>query len=313
VAGLPSPPAGPAALGLPAKEVLEALREAGRIAAAARDLGAGLIVPGAGLREVCEAVEDEIRRRGAGLAFPVQTSVNDVAAHDCPGLDDTRVYAAGDLAKLDVGAHLDGYVVDTATTVALGARPEERRLVDATRAALDAAIAAAGAGVPIWKVSAAIAATLRGFGARPMRNLCGHHVGRFTVHCPPPVPNLPEDADGRLLAGAVLAIEPFATEGAGRVAERGEPEVFRVPAEADPAVAGDPEVAAVIAERRGLPFARRDFRDVPRPRLEEALARLRGRGMLHAYAPLVETSGHKVAQAEHTICVLEGEVIVLTR
>jgi methionyl aminopeptidase len=293
-------------------DVLEKLREAGRVAAAARDHGASLIVVGARVRGVCEAVEDEIRRRGAQPAFPAQSSRNQVAAHYCPSPEDETVYVARDLAKLDVGVHVDGYVVDTALSVNVGDEPWNRRLVSAARAALDAAIAAAGPGVEVRRLSAAIERALRDFGARPMRNLCGHGVGRWTVHCPPPIPNAPEDNGDRLETGAVVAIEPFATDGRGIVAEQGEPQVFRLPPEKQPR-SGDPEVVEAIRGFRGLPFARRDLKAYPRPRVEETLRALRGEGALAAYAPLAEATGRLVAQAEHTIYVGSEGVEVLTR
>ena len=143
---------------------LEKLREAGRVAAAARDHGAALIVAGARVRDVCEAVEEEIRRRGAHPAVPTQSSRNQVAAHYCPSPEDETTYAEGDLAKLDVGVHIDGYVVDTALTVNVGDTPWNRRLVSAARAALDAAIAAASPGVEVRRLSAAIEKALRDFG-----------------------------------------------------------------------------------------------------------------------------------------------------
>ena len=111
-------------------------------------------------------IEEMIRERGAEPAFPVQSSRNHVAAHYCASPEDETRYAEGDLAKLDIGVHIGGFVVDTATTVNLGDRPENRRLVEAARAALEAAIVAAGPGIPIRRVSAAIAATLRSFSAR---------------------------------------------------------------------------------------------------------------------------------------------------
>jgi methionyl aminopeptidase len=293
--------------------VLEALRTAGRIASRAREHGASLIAPGERLRDVCEAVENFIRTSGGELAFPVQTSVNQVAAHDCPSPTDERVYAEGDVVKLDVGVHIDGYVVDTATTVVAGGRTAGHPLVAAARTALEAALQVAGPNVPIWRLSAAIATTLRSFGVRPMRNLCGHHVGRWVVHCPPAVPNLPEDAEGRLVPGAALAIEPFATDGPGRVAETGVAEVFRLLPDHDPGPTIVGDLREALLARRGLPFSRRDLRAHPQAKVEEALRSLSDRGALSTYAPLVETTGRKVAQAEHTVFVTATGVEVVTR
>jgi methionyl aminopeptidase len=294
-------------------EALDALREAGRIAAAARDRGARLIVAGARVRDACEEVEAEIRRRGGSLAFPAQSSRNEVAAHDCPSPEDERTYADGDLAKLDLGVHVDGWVVDTALTVNVGGRPENQRLVEGAGAALDAAIALAGPGVPIARLSEAIASTMRRFGVKPIRNLCGHHVGRWTVHCPPPVPNVPDGAGDRLSLGAVLAVEPFATDGAGLAAERGTPEVFRLAPGQEAGVPLDPALAGALRELHGLPFSRRDLGGFPRPLVEASLALLAERGRLAAYPPLVETTGGRVAQAEHSLYVGPNGVEVLTR
>jgi methionyl aminopeptidase len=292
---------------------LEALREAGRVASAARELGARRIVAGALVREVCQEVEDEIRRRGAHPAFPAQSSRNETAAHYCPSPDDETVYEDGDLAKLDVGVHVDGYVVDTALTVNVGDRPENRRAVDAARSALDAAIAEARAGVEVGRLSAVIESTIRSLGLRPMRNLCGHGVGRWIVHCPPPIPNSPDGSGDRLAAGAVVAIEPFATSGQGLVMERGEAEVFRFDPQRPDEPDVDPGVMAAIRGFRGLPFARRQLGDLPRAHVEEAIAALRKKRALMAYAPLVEAGGKGVAQAEHTIFVGDEGVEVLTR
>src|SRR5712692_4630949 len=117
-------------------EVVDCLRQAGRVASDVRDAGARLIVANARVRDVCVAVEEEIARRGAGCAFPVQSSRNDVAAHYCPSPAEETRYAEGDLAKLDIGVHVDGWVVDTAVTVNVGDLPRHRRFVDAARAAL---------------------------------------------------------------------------------------------------------------------------------------------------------------------------------
>ena len=291
---------------------LECLRVAGRIAAEARREGAALVVAGARVRDVCAAVEDAIRRRGGALAFPVQSSRNAIAAHYCPSPEDETVYADGDLAKLDVGVHVEGWVVDTAVTVNVGGHPENQPLIDAARAALEAAIAEAGAGRAIRRLSAVIEATIRGRGFRTVRNLCGHGVGRWIVHCPPAIPNAPDDSTDRLDAGMVVAIEPFATDGEGRVVERGAAEVFRAQRVPAGLAGGDPEVMATIAGFNGLPFARRQLNGHDRGGVEDTLRALFAARVLSAYPPLVDADGRRVAQAEHTVYVGADGVEVLT-
>jgi methionyl aminopeptidase len=291
---------------------LEALRAAGRIAAEARREGEALIVEGAAVRDVCEAVEQAIRRRGGGLAFPVQSSRNAIAAHYCPSPDDDTLYADGDLAKLDLGVHVDGWVVDTAITVNVGDRPENRGLVDASRAALEAAIALAGAGRAVRDLSQVIESTIRGRGYRSVRNLCGHGVGRWIVHGPPAIPNVPDAGGDVLEEGMVIAIEPFATDGIGRVVERGEPEVFRYDGGAGHVAEADAAVVDAIRGFNGLPFSRRQLAGHDRPRIEATLRALAAARRLMAYPPLVDAAGRRIAQAEHTLYVTGGGAVVLT-
>lgn len=292
--------------------MLEPLREAGRIAAAARGFGAKRIVAGARLFDVCSAVEAEIVRLGGGAAFPVQSSRNEVAAHYCPAPSDETRYAEGDLAKLDIGVHVDGWVVDTALTVSVGEHAANARLVAATEAALRAAIAVAGPGVPVSRLSAEIEATVRACGFKVVRNIGGHGVGRWMVHGPPPIPNTPDASTTVLEVGAVVAIEPFATEGAGLVAERGRAELFRLDPRHPGGAAVPPALLAAIQGFRGLPFSRRQLGAFAADAVEEALKILAVVGGLGAYAPLVEISGRPVAQTEHTIAVLRDGVEVLT-
>jgi methionyl aminopeptidase len=276
-------------------------------------MGAKMVRAGVSLREVCVAVEEEIARRGGGAAFPAQTSRNQVAAHYCPGPEDDTVYEDGDVAKLDIGVHVEGWVVDTALTVNVGDRPENRGVIDAARAALEAALELVRPQTPVHALSSRIERTIRSFGLQPVKNLCGHGVGRWTVHSPPPIPNVADGGQERLPVGAVVAIEPFATDGRGVVSERGRAEVFRLDPGRDPGRVGEPAVVEAIRSLRGLPFARRQLATLPRPAVEATLQALSRTGALMAYPPLVETGGRPVAQAEHTVYVSAQGVEVLTR
>jgi methionyl aminopeptidase len=297
-------------------DALKTLRRAGQIARDARDLGAKLIVPGARLRDVVVAVEDEIVKRGGRPAFPAQTSVNHVAAHDCPGPDDSRVYREGDVAKLDIGVHIDGYVVDTATTVNVGASAGVNgRLIEAARQALAAAIRVARPGLPVVEVSSAIEGAIRGAGFRPLDNLCGHGVGRWVVHAPPAITNTVAGASGRLPTRGVIAIEPFATTGPGASGARGTAEVFRLPPASEARLADvplPPGFADALKAWKGLPVARRYFSSFGDGVVSDALQRLEKARVLHSYPPLVELSGAPVAQAEHSVYLGPEGAIQLT-
>ena len=296
-------------------EAREGFREAGRIAFQARTLGASRIRPGVLLREVMEEVEDYIRSQGAGVAFPAQTSRNHIAAHYCPGPADATVYEEGDMVKIDVGVEVDGWIADTAQTVYLGREPRLERLRDASLKALQAAIAAAGPGVRVSRVSAAIEQAIAATGFRPVYNLTGHGLDRWQVHTAPQVPPTPDrHGDRELLPGMVVAVEPFATDGAGTVHEQGRAEVFMILRPPRKRKGIDPEVWRHIEALHGLPFARRS---IPRPlhgqRLESTLARLIRTGCLLAFPPLADPDpGVRISQHEHTLLILEDGVEVLT-
>ena len=291
---------------------LAALRQAGRVASAARVFGAAQIHVGRTLVEVRSAVEAEIQRRGASLAFPVQIAVNETAAHFCPAAADARAFEEGDLAKLDIGVHVDGWVVDTAVTVNVGRRAGRQPLIDAAEAALHAALTAARPGALIYEVSQAIETVLRSRGLRPVESLCGHGVGRWTVHCPPAVPNRPEgDHRTRLEPETVVALEVFATDGDGHVEERGDASIYRLDPLA-PTELADLELIGALRAFRGLPFAAHQLPGFSAERVATAIAALTAAGQLRSYRPLVDASASAIAQAEHTIYVHADRTEVLT-
>ncbi|MBL8693966.1 MAG: type II methionyl aminopeptidase [Planctomycetes bacterium] len=293
---------------------LECFRKAGKIIAKARALGTEMIRPGTTIREVTEAVEAEVYRLGGIPAFPAQSSRNQIAAHYCAHPTDENRYEKGDLVKLDIGAAFDGYVCDTAVTVDLTGDARGAALCDAARAGLDAAIAAAGPGVSVSDIGAAIGRTIRSFGVNPVANLTGHGVGRWKVHTAPQIPNVADrGSSSQLAVGTVCAIEPFSTDGAGYVEERGRAEVFMASSKKVKITKGvDEAVLAAIEKWNGLPIARRYFREFPQIKVEETLLALLKQGCLVPYPPLCEAPGTLVAQFEHTLLITQDGVEILT-
>ncbi|MEK9675193.1 MAG: type II methionyl aminopeptidase [Chloroflexota bacterium] len=288
---------------IPTPEELEIFRKAGKIAADARNWAAQNIAPGVLLRELQKGMEERIRDAGALPSFPAQTSRNHVAAHYCSSPTDKTRFEENDLVKIDVGAHIDGYVTDTGVSVDLSRDGRWSSMIAAASDALDAAIAMCKPNVLVDDIGDRVGEVIDGAGFNPILNLTGHGLGHWTLHDRPQIPNVRIGAPGKLEAGFIFAIEPFATSGRGRVRDDGEPEVFRLTRQPKVSNKIDSEVLDSINEWNGLPIARRYFSHLPRKPFERTLKELTKQGVLDEYPPLVEGENDHVGWKEHTIYI----------
>jgi methionyl aminopeptidase len=204
---------------------LDAMREAGRVVARALAAAREAADVGVSLQELDEAARSVLAKAGAGSPFlgyrpsfaPVPfpavicTSVNDAVSHGIPTGYRLR---DGDLLSIDCGAELDGWTGDAAITFTVGTpRPGDLDLIDATRQALDAGIAAAQVGNRIGDISHAIDTVARKAGCGMPADFGGHGIGR-RMHEDPHVPNRGRPGRGfPLRHGLVLAIEPMLMAG----------------------------------------------------------------------------------------------------
>jgi methionyl aminopeptidase len=280
---------------------IDCFRRAGRIISEVREWAKTAIAPGVEMRVVLETVEDMIRERGAEPGFPAQSSRNSTAAHYCTSPKDATVYQEGDCVKIDIGAHIDGYVVDTAATVDLSNDGRWVSLIQASDEALGAAIKQVKDGVPTGTIGAVIERKIVAAGFQPIRNLTGHGLGRWKVHTLPAIPNSAERGGPLLRTGMVFAIEPFSCTGKGYVFEQGKSEVFMMVQPPKREKGYDAALLADILSWNGLPFARRYFADHDPAVLERTINKLARQKALVRYPPLVEEQGVMVAQTEHTI------------
>jgi len=294
------------------QQALESWRKAGRIASECREWAKTNFQPGVRIRHVLETVESMIRERGGQPGFPAQSSRNSVAAHYCSAPEDEQTYQEGDCVKVDIGVHVDGYVADTAATVDLSSDRRWTPLIESAKSALAAAIATVGEGVPVGDVGGAIERTILKAGFQPVRNLTGHGLGRWKVHCAPQIPNYAERGGGTLKRGMVFAIEPFASTGKGYIREAGKAEVFMMVRPPMKAKGLDRDVLKAIEAWRGLPVARRYFTHLDRELVEDTITKLARQGSLMRYPPLVEDEGVMVAQYEHSLYLGPDGVEVLT-
>jgi methionyl aminopeptidase len=280
---------------------LEKVKKAGAIAARARDLGASMVQEGRKLLEVAEEVEAFIRKEGAQPAFPVNLSIGTDAAHYTPTLDDPLTFQKGDLVKVDVGAHIDGHIGDTAMTVEVGTRVHERMIL-ASREACNNAVALVKDGLPLTHVGKAIEETIRGHGFKPISNLTGHSIELYELHAGLSVPNVPR-GHGVAKKDMVLAIEPFATDGAGHITEGKAGNIWHYLQTKPQRNPHARKILEFLEEKHPhLPWAERWLKGVVDDKwIKPSLRLLQQSACVQPYAVLKETG--YVTQAEHTVIV----------
>ncbi len=287
-------------------ETVEKYRESGRVLKTVMDETRELVEPGVTHLEVAEHAESRISELADGPAFPVNISVNEEASHSTPARDDETEFGE-DLVCLDIGVHVDGYIADAAVTVDLAGEDE---LTEAAEQALDAALDEIGPGVETGVVGQAIEDVIRGYGFTPVLNLSGHGVAQYDAHTGPNIPNRGTERGVELEVGDVVAVEPFATDGRGKVSEGSKEEIYSLERERSVRNRQAREVLEHVVEHyQTLPFAAR-WVDVPRA--EMAISRLSRQGVLHGYPVLKEEDGRMVSQAEHTVIVTEDGCEITT-
>jgi methionyl aminopeptidase len=261
--------------------VAENYREAGEILTTVMAETRELIEPGVTHLEVAEYAEERVHELGDGLAFPVNISVDAEASHATPARDDETTFD-DEMVCLDIGVHVDGYIADAATTVDLSGTPE---LVEAAEEALAAAIDAAGPGVPVGEIGAEIEDVIEAYGYTPVYNLSGHGVQRYDAHTSPNVPNRGVDRSVELQPGQAVAIEPFVTDGRGKVGEGASEEIFELVEDRSVRNRSARQALEQIRGFDGLPFA---ARALDSSRGEMALRRLTQQGIVKGYPVLTE-------------------------
>ncbi|WP_297461611.1 type II methionyl aminopeptidase [Thermococcus sp.] len=291
----------------------EALIKAGEIARQVKREVTGLIRPGAKLYDIAEFVERRIVELGGKPAFPCNLSINEVAAHYTPYRGDESTLGEGDYLKVDLGVHVDGYIADTALTFRVGM--EEDELMKAAREALENAISTVRAGVRINEIGRAIEETIRGRGFNPIVNLSGHKVERYRLHAGVSIPNVYRPGDTyELREGDVIAIEPFATIGAGQVIEVPPALIFMYIRDRPVRMSHARRLLMHIKNNyKTLPFAYRWLQGfMPEGQLKLALAQLEKMGAIRGYPILREVRGGNVAQFEHTVIVEKDGAYITT-
>lgn len=291
------------------RDVLEKYERAGKINREAKEFAKKLLKPGERVLDFVERVERFIEERKANLAFPVNVSINDIAAHYTPDINDTLTFKEGDLVKVDIGVHVNGYIADSAFSVMLGEKSSA--LIEAAEDALKEFVKEVKPGKTVEEMSTLVEEVVKSHGVNPVRNLAGHSMERYLQHGGLSIPNGRVPIKEEIKEDVVIGMEIFTSSGEGYVKESYPTLIYMFLRPKPVRLKESKRIIQLISEKfKTLPFARRWLREIGSPvRLQLALRELVSKEVLKEYPPLRERSHAPVAQAEETIIVRDKPIV----
>ena len=288
----------------------EKIIQAGKIAKEVKAHIRPLVKKGMPLLEIAEKIESKIKELGGNIAFPTNLSINTIAAHYTPTHDDTSI--AHGLIKIDMGVHVDGYIADTAFSLDLENNEENKKIIQAAEHGLKVGIKTAVENVAINKIGKAIQTAIESHGFSSIVNLSGHSIERYQVHAGMTIPNM-DDGRAIPLKEGSYAIEPFATNGGGKIYDGAPSNIYVLMDEKNLRSPIARELLKYIQTEYGtFPFCSRWLVKKFGIKALFGLKQLEENRNLHHFSQLVESSNGIVAQAEHTIIVEKDKTIVTT-
>jgi methionyl aminopeptidase len=265
--------------------------------------------------ELCNFVEENMRRLGGEPAFPTNVCADNTAAHYTAEVEDPRIIEeTTGLLKVDLGAHVNGFPADTSTTLCYDDNLLD--LLAAVKASNLESLKVIRADAKTNEVGKVVEALAERRGYLPISNLSGHSIDEYIVHAGTSIPNVWSPSPEKFDQGKIYAIEQFFTtkEGSGIVIEGKARNIFSI---ASRRRTGKPELDkfldAVWNKRKTLPFALRWFTpEYSKQQLESMMSQLLKLRAVHVYPELVEEHGTPIAQAENTICLTSAGPQILT-
>ena len=302
------------------KDWLESYIKAGNAVASAKRLARDITKPGVLLIDIANKCEEKIMNEGCELSFPTNISLNEVAAHYSPPIDDPTIVPDRGLLKIDIGAHYDGYIADSAITINIDNDNTLQAFIDAAISGLEAAIKIFKPGVRLYELGEAIASNIINFGLKPVRNLGGHELKQYELHAGPFIPNYKDITHKQVLnPGDAYACEPFTTSGDGWVVNGKKSYIYRFIKKVKKNMPYEElnYMNKIDKLTKKLPFSPRllEYYDIiPKNKIQKIIDTFLRKQILTHYPILIEQTGAPVAQEEHTIVIdTDGTPIVTTR
>ena len=312
---------------------IESYKKAGEISKQIKTFACEFIKPGMKLIDIAENIDKKIFELGGKPAFPVNLSLNEIAAHFTPAKGD-NITAEG-LLKVDVGVAVDEFIADTALSIDLTPDkrfsaasgipskkgtgvPSSSGMIELNKKMLDNATSAIKAGVEIREIGEACQETLEKWNEENktsfsiIKGLSGHSLAKGNIHAGLTISNYRND-NKNVLNDIAFAVEPFVTSGDGDIYEGQPGGIYVVQNDGQVRDRDARELLKFIKEKFGtLPFCVRWLEDEGLRKLKFGLSLLVKQGILYEYPMLIEKSKAPVSQFENTFIISDGKVVRTT-
>jgi methionyl aminopeptidase len=295
---------------------LEEMKEAGKLTANLKKDAEQLVMVGESLLDIAETLEQYTVKQGAAPAFPVNISINEIAAHYTPTANDKSEIPEDGLVKVDFGVIMENAITDTSVTIDLGNK--YGALMKASKDALENAIKAIKPGVQVNDISKIIHETIRENGCKPISNLTGHKIEWMNIHAGIEIPSIPAGETYEFQEGDVFAVEPFVTtkEGAGYIKETDKVEIYSLFMPGNIRMRQTRKMLEyIINSYKTMPFCERWLSKEFSSRLvlNAGLREMMKARVLVAYPVLAEAKGQPIAQFEDTVVVTGDGCVAVTK
>ncbi|HOW29500.1 MAG TPA: type II methionyl aminopeptidase [archaeon] len=293
-------------------EEIEILKKSGIINNKAQKLAKKIVKPGVSFLEIGTKIETFIREAGGVPAWPVNLSINQEAAHNSYNPEEQVLVKESDVLKVDVGVSIEGYITDSSQTFVF--KKENEKLREASIEALLSAkdyLFKNPKTAKISKLGEIIENKIISYNFKPVSNLTGHTITRYTTHNYPSIPNVKNNLDIYFKdIDSWFAVEPFVTTGSGYVTEGNQVYIFKFEEEYP---IRNPNARKLLEEIKtfdGLAFS--EFwigKGMSSFERKVAIRELLKAQIIAAYPVLIDKPGSLVSQAETTFFVNDKEAI----
>jgi len=294
----------------------ECYKKAGQIASEVKKFIFDYVQSGMKLIDIARAIDSKIVELGGEWGFPVNLSIDKVAAHYTPDPSDDSV--ASGLLKVDFGVAIDGYIADTAISLDLTEEGRHKDMIDLNQKILNNITQKICKGTEVREVGNTAQDTLEEWNDKNdtsysiIKSLSGHSLDKDTIHAGLTISNY-RNENRRELSNMAFAIEPFVTTGVGDIYEGKGGGIYALQADEPVRDRDAREILRYVKEKfKSRPFCLRWLEGKGFNKLRYVLSMLVKQGILHEYPMLIEKSKAPVSQVENTFVVRGDEVVVST-